>query len=139
VLIVLSRIHFAYDSAALLPAARTALGKAADPLTRHPDVHLFLDGHADLRGSAEYNRALGERRARSVAEQLARLGVARDRLHVGSFGKDQPLVRGDGPNAHAHNRRVDFRLMRGDVRLVLEAGVLFDDVGHELGGRTGSR
>ncbi|MCC6623268.1 MAG: OmpA family protein [Deltaproteobacteria bacterium] len=135
-LLVLRRVHFAYDSARLEPAAKNALAAAAEPLKRHPDVHLHIDGHADARGTSAYNRALGERRAAAVTEALARLGVERHRLHVNTFGKDKLLVGGGGVIAHATNRRVDFRLMRGDVNLVLEEGVLFDDRGRLIEGRT---
>jgi len=135
-LLVLRRVHFAYDSARLEPAAQKALAAAAEPLKRHPEVHLFIDGHADVRGPSDYNRVLGERRAVAVAEALARLGVDKHRLHVNSFGKDKLLVGGRGMIAHATNRRVDFRLMRGDINLVLEEGVLFDDRGRLLDGRT---
>lgn len=130
--LTLTRVHFAYNSAEVAPAARTALVDAAGPLVRNPDVHLYIDGHADVRGSEEYNRELGERRAQAVADVLASLGVARDRLHIESFGKDQLLVSGDSTYANAQNRRVDFRLMRGDVNLVLEEGVLLDDQGEVL-------
>lgn len=135
-LLVLRRVHFAYDSARLEPAAHKALAAAAEPLMRHPDVHLYIDGHADVRGPSDYNRILGERRAAAVAEALARLGIDKQRLHVNSFGKDKLLVGGGGVIAHATNRRVDFRLMRGQVDLVLEEGVLFDDRGRLLDGRT---
>lgn len=135
-LVVLRRVHFAYDSANLLPAAREALRTAAGPLQRHSEVHLYIDGHADQRGTDGYNRKLGERRARAVADALAELGVSRDRLVVNSFGKDAPLVGGRGVIALATNRRVDFRLMRGEVNLVLEEGALFDDRGNLIGGRT---
>lgn len=135
-LLVLRRVHFAYDSATLAPAAQAALEAAAEPLVRHRDVHLAIDGHADARGTSVYNQALGERRAEAVAAALVRLGVAADRLHVGSFGNGKLLVGGRGVIAHATNRRVDFRLMRGDVNLVLEEGVLFDDHGRLLDGRS---
>lgn len=135
-LVVLRRVHFAYDSANLLPAAREALRSAAGPLQRHPEVHLYIDGHADTRGTDTYNRQLGERRAQAVADALAQLGVSRERLVVNSYGKDAPLIGGRGVIAHATNRRVDFRLMRGAVNLVLEDGVLFDDRGNLIGGRT---
>src|SRR5690606_19761845 len=134
--VVLRRVHFAYDSANLLPAAREALRTAAGPLQRHSEVHLYIDGHADQRGTDGYNRKLGERRATAVADALAELGVARDRLVVTSLGQDAPLVGGRGVLALATNRRVDFRLMRGEVNLVLEEGALFDDRGNLIGGRT---
>ncbi len=132
VAMVLSRVHFAYNSAEVMPAARTSLIAAAEPLVRNPDVHLYIDGHADARGDEQYNLELGQRRAEAVVAVLVSQGVAAERLHVESFGKDQPLVVGVSTDANAKNRRVDFRLMRGDINLVLEEGVLFDDQGTEL-------
>jgi len=135
-MLVLRRVHFSYASATLQPAARDALAQAAEPLRKHVDVQLYIDGHSDVRGTSVYNHELGVRRANAVVAVLTNLGIAADRLHVNSFGKDQLLVNGGGVVAHATNRRVDFRLIRGDVRLVLEDGVLFDDDGNLLGGRT---
>ena len=137
-MLVLRRVHFAYDSATLQPAARDALAKAAEPLKNHPDVQLYIDGHADERGTPAYNVVLGQRRARAVIDALTRLGIAGDRLHLNSYGKAQPLSNGHGMMANATNRRVDFRLFRGDVRLVLEEGVLFDDKGHRIEAGTAS-
>jgi len=135
-LLVLRRVHFAYDSARLEAPVRRAIAEAAGPLQRHPDVQLYIDGHADRRGTEVYNRSLGERRAKAVGDALAAQGIDRKRLLVNSFGKDKPLVGGEGVIAHATNRRVDFRLVRGDVQLVLEEGVLFDDRGNLIEGRT---
>jgi peptidoglycan-associated lipoprotein len=127
VLIALRRVHFGFDSSQLSEGSRAALAEAARKLTTRPDVHLYVDGHADERGTGEYNIALGERRARAVAEYLTRMGVSADNLHVVSFGEEQPMAAGSDDLAHAKNRRVDFRLMRGDVRLVIEDGTPLDD------------
>jgi len=135
-LIMLHRIHFGYDSAAILADSRAALSEAAGPLRDHPDVHLYVDGHADERGPSAYNLSLGERRARAVVDGLAKLGVARERLHIVSYGEGSPLVQGHGPVAFASNRRAEFRLFRGDVRIDVEDGVLYDDRGMPLGARS---
>jgi peptidoglycan-associated lipoprotein len=129
VLIALQRVHFGFDSSQLSESSRAALAEAAKKLATRPDVHLYVDGHADERGTGEYNIALGERRARTVSEYLTRMGVSPDNLHVVSFGKEQPMAAGSDSLAHAKNRRVDFRLMRGDVRLVIEEGTPLDDRG----------
>ncbi len=71
-------------------------------------------------------------RAQAVAAVLASLGVSKERLVTESFGKGQLVVPGMSNNANAQNRRVEFRLLRGDVNLVLEAGVLFNDKGQVL-------
>lgn len=132
VLITLRRVHFQLDSTELTEESRAALSEAGPKLARHPDVHLYVDGHADERGTEEYNVALGERRARVVAEYLTRLGVAADNLHVVSFGEGQPLVNQSDSVAMAKNRRVDFRLMRGDIQLVVEESSLVGDKGQKL-------
>lgn len=132
VLITLRRVHFQLDSTELTEDSRAALSEAGPKLARHPEVHLYVDGHADERGTEEYNVALGERRARVVADYLARLGVAQDNLHIVSFGEGKPLVNQSDSVAMAKNRRVDFRLMRGDIQLVVEESQLVGDQGQEL-------
>ncbi len=118
-LLSLQRVHFETDSYSLSEDGRTALSEAADKLRSHADVALYVQGHADERGTAEYNLGLGERRGRAVADHLVRLGIGTDRLSVVSYGEELPLVAGEGDQALAANRRVDFRLMRGDVNIVL--------------------
>ena len=133
VLITLRRVHFPFDSNELTEDARAALAEAAPKLARHPEVALYVDGHADQRGTEEYNVALGERRAQVVADYLGRMGVGKDQLRIRSFGAGQPLAANDTALAMAKNRRVDFRLMRGDIRLVVEEGPLLDDAGRPIG------
>jgi peptidoglycan-associated lipoprotein len=128
-LLQLQRVHFAFDSDALLPSTQAALADAAARIGGYGDIALYIDGHTDERGTSEYNLALGEQRARSVRNYLARLGIAADRLHVVSFGEEQPLAMGHEAIDHAQNRRADFRLMRGSVRLVLDDGTPVDDQG----------
>jgi peptidoglycan-associated lipoprotein len=132
VLITLRRVHFPFDSNELTEDSRAALAEAGPKLARHPDVRLYVDGHADQRGTEEYNVALGERRAQVVADYLMRMGVTKDQLNIVSFGEGRPLVEQESDEAMAKNRRVDFRLMRGDVRLVVEEGPLVDDQGRPL-------
>jgi peptidoglycan-associated lipoprotein len=132
VLITLRRVHFPFDSNELTEDSRAALAEAGPKLARHPDVRLYVDGHADQRGTEEYNVALGERRAQVVADYLMRMGVGKDQLNIVSFGEGRPLVEQESDEAMAKNRRVDFRLMRGDVRLVVEEGPLVDDQGRPL-------
>ncbi len=132
VLITLRRVHFPFDSNELTEDARAALAEAGPKLARHPDVHLYVDGHADQRGTEEYNVALGERRAQVVSDYLMRMGVAKDQLHIVSFGEGRPLVDQETDVAMAKNRRVDFRLMRGEIRLVIEEGPLLDDQGRPI-------
>jgi peptidoglycan-associated lipoprotein len=131
-LLQLQRVHFAFDSTTLLPEARSSLQAAAELLIANPNVSLFLDGHTDLRGTTEYNVALGDRRAQTVLDYLVRLGIDPARLQTVSFGPTRPLRDGSDPTAHALNRRVEFRVMHGDLELVLENGTPFDDRGTAL-------
>ena len=131
-LLELQRIHFAFDASSLSIPARDALDNASAKLNAHPEVTLFVDGHTDNRGTTEYNLSLGERRARTVVKYLTHLGVAQDRLRHVSFGEEHLLRTGGGELAHAQNRRVDFRLMKGDIELVLEEGILLSDSGKPI-------
>jgi len=131
-LLALKRVHFPYDSSTLSDEARAALSDAAEKLSANPEVELWVDGHTDDRGTTEYNMSLGERRARAVVEYLGRLGVSSRRLGVISYGEEIPLAKGNSTKALARNRRVEYRVMRGNVRLVLEEGSLVDDKGHPL-------
>lgn len=120
-MLALQRVHFGFDSADLNEDSRNALTEAAKKLADKAKVHLYVEGHADETGETEYNLQLGERRAKTVRDFLSRSGVGAERLHIVSFGEEKPLAEGSGSEALAENRRVDFRLMRGDVELVLEA------------------
>lgn len=137
-LLHLRRVHFAYDSAAILPSGRDALEEAAERLANHPNVAIYIEGHADKRGDSAYNVRLGDRRAQAVSAFLVKRGIAAERLNVVSYGFDQPLVAGAGARAMASNRRADFRLMRGEVELVVDEGTLVDDAGRVLGSRAAS-
>lgn len=131
-LLSLQRVHFALDSYSLSDEARTALDEAANKLRGHADVALYVQGHADERGTAEYNLGLGERRGRAVADHLVRLGIGADRLSVVSYGEELPLVAGSDQSALAANRRVDFRLMRGEIQIVLEESARVNDQGQTI-------
>lgn len=131
-LLALKRVHFPFDSSTLVPESRRALDEAAEKLRNNRSVELWVDGHTDARGTTEYNMSLSERRARTVMEYLQNSGVEKPRLSVVSFGEEKPLVEKTGDEANALNRRVEFRLMRGDVQLVLEEGPLLDDEGQTI-------
>lgn len=129
ILLALRRVHFAYDGATLTASSKTALQEAAEKLQAHPEVQLYVDGHTDERGTTEYNMSLGDRRARAVVSYLKSLGVEAKRLHTVSFGEESPLDSGTNAVAMARNRRVDFRLISGNVQFVLEEGDPLDDEG----------
>lgn len=104
----LEKIYFAFDSADLSGQARAALTKNADLLQKQSGAKLRIEGNCDDRGSAEYNLALGERRAASAKKYLETLGVAGARLTTISYGKERPAVTGDNEAAWAKNRRDEF-------------------------------
>lgn len=101
-------IHFTYDSSVLDAAGKAALKSNADILKQHIDTHVQIEGHCDQRGGAQYNLALGERRARVVEKYLAIEGVAQSRITVISMGKEKPLDAAETEEAYAKNRRANF-------------------------------
>lgn len=106
------RIHFAFDSYELRPEARDVLREKAKLLKNNHDLQIVIEGHCDERGTAEYNLALGERRARAAYEFLILLGVDPDRLSIISYGEERPLERASTEEAWAKNRRAEFRVFR---------------------------
>ena len=99
-------VYFAFDSSNIPGQEQGKLSAVADWLKANPGHSLFLAGHADKRGTPEYNRALGERRADSVREYLVGLGIPAGSLYTNSYGSDRPAVDGDTEDAYAKNRRV---------------------------------
>lgn len=107
------RVHFATDSATLDAASRDALTANAALLREYSAVVVRIDGHADERGTSEYNLALAERRAQAVRSWLTTQGIAASRLPSVSFGEERPLVAASGEDAWSQNRRVDFFVVDG--------------------------
>jgi peptidoglycan-associated lipoprotein len=97
--------YFDYDKSDLREDARAVLGRDADYLKRWPSVRVTVEGHADSRGTAEYNLALGERRASAAKDYLVSLGVAADRMTVVSKGKEQPVCTEENEACWQQNRR----------------------------------
>lgn len=104
----LSTINFAYDSAALDSRSREILKQNAEWMKKNPNLTIQIEGHADARGSVEYNLALGERRAKAVKDYLVSLGVDSKRLTIISYGKEKLLELGDSEVVHSRNRRANF-------------------------------
>jgi peptidoglycan-associated lipoprotein len=102
-------IHFDFDRYDIKPEYRSILTTKAQILKANPEVKLVIEGHCDQRGTAEYNLALGERRARAAADFLVNLGIPATRLSTVSYGKERPLDPGNGEGAWAKNRRDEFR------------------------------
>jgi peptidoglycan-associated lipoprotein len=104
----LKDIHFDFDRAEIRPDAARVLDFNAEWLRRHPQYLLLIEGHADERGTSEYNLALGERRARNAMNYLVSRGVAGDRVTVISYGEERPLCRAATEACWAENRRAHF-------------------------------
>ncbi|HTX21768.1 MAG TPA: OmpA family protein [Candidatus Aquilonibacter sp.] len=104
-------IHFAFDSAVIRDSEQASLQAVAQALAANPSDKLLIQGNCDERGTEEYNRALGERRALAAREALAKLGVDPMRVRTISFGKDNPVDPGHDEAAWAENRRDDFVLL----------------------------
>ena len=105
-------IHFAFDSAVIRNSERASLQSVAQALAADPSTKLLVEGNCDERGTEEYNRALGERRALAAREALAKLNVDPMRVFTRSYGKDTPVDTGHDEAAWAKNRRDDFVLLR---------------------------
>jgi peptidoglycan-associated lipoprotein len=104
-------IHFAFDSAAIKSSEESNLSAVADKLKTDANLKLQIEGNCDDRGTDEYNRSLGERRALAAREALAKLGVDPSRVRTISYGKDKPVDTGHDEAAWAKNRRDDFVLL----------------------------
>ncbi|MBE6394788.1 MAG: peptidoglycan-associated lipoprotein Pal [Lentisphaerae bacterium] len=98
-------IYFKYDSDVLVSSETANLDKIARYLSDKPEMGLVIEGHCDQRGTEEYNRALGERRANAIRTYLVKRGVADYKIKTVSYGEDKPAVSGNGESAWKQNRR----------------------------------
>jgi peptidoglycan-associated lipoprotein len=103
-------VHFDFDSSIVKISDRPKIGRVAEYLKANPAPGLEIEGHCDERGTEEYNRALGDRRAMALREELARLGVDPKRIDTVSYGKDKPVANGRDNASWAKNRRGEFVL-----------------------------
>jgi peptidoglycan-associated lipoprotein len=101
-------IYFNKESYSLIPEAQEILIRKAEWLMAYPEINVIIQGHTDEPGTAEYNFALGDRRAGSVKSFLIQQGIDSSRLTAVSFGKEQPAESGQSEEARAKNRRVHF-------------------------------
>jgi peptidoglycan-associated lipoprotein len=104
----LQPIFFAYDSAEISGDSQGVLSRNAEVLKKYPSWMITIEGHCDERGTAEYNLALGERRALAASTYLVSLGIAANRLRTVSYGKEFPFDPGKTEEAFAKNRRAHF-------------------------------
>ncbi len=99
------RVFFATNESILTTASRDTLRKQAAWLRKNSSINVVLEGHADERGTREYNLALGERRANAAKDYLMTYGVSSSRISVISYGKERPVDSGSNPLAWSKNRR----------------------------------
>ena len=99
------RVFFATNESVLTTASRETLRKQAAWLRKNSEITVVLEGHADERGTREYNLALGERRANAAKDYLMTYGISSNRISVISYGKERPVDAGSNPLAWSKNRR----------------------------------
>ena len=102
---VKDRVFFATNESVLTTASRETLRKQAAWLRKNSDINIVLEGHADERGTREYNLALGERRANAAKDYLMTYGISGKRISVISYGKEKPVNPASSPLAWSQNRR----------------------------------
>jgi peptidoglycan-associated lipoprotein len=104
----LKDVFFDLDRSDVRSDQRELLEQNAGWMRKRPEVRIIIEGHCDERGTAQYNMALGERRAQTVTDFLVALGITPSRIQVMSYGKERPFSRGHDDNAWAQNRRAHF-------------------------------
>jgi len=106
----LGDVNFAYDSSSLSGVAQGVLRQNASWVLDNPSSKVVIEGHCDERGTAEYNLALGERRARATHEYLRSLGIRDNQMNTISYGEELPLDPGHSEGAWSKNRRAHFSI-----------------------------
>jgi peptidoglycan-associated lipoprotein len=104
-------VYFDFDRSSVRAAERVRVEEVAAYMKGTPACMVEIEGHCDERGTEEYNRALGERRALAVREYLVNLGIQPERVHTISYGEDKPAEIGNNESAWAKNRRGEFILL----------------------------
>ena len=102
------RVFFGFDKSDLTTEARTTLERQAFWLRKYPSLTVSIEGHADERGTREYNLALGERRANGILNYLIVNGASRNQIETVSYGEERPADRGTSEAAYQRNRRVEI-------------------------------
>ncbi len=111
-------VYFDYDESTITAATEAALRAKVEVLRGNPGVRLRMEGHADERGTSEYNIALGNERAESVIQFLTNFGLGGDRFTSVSYGEERPAMQGSNEEAWALNRRVEFVITAGGDSIV---------------------
>ena len=109
----LKDISFNFDSAELSESARATLKANADWLKSNPSTRVQIEGHCDERGAADYNMALGAKRAQAAMDYLTTLGIAGNRLSTISYGEEIPVCKDKSEDCWAKNRRARFVVSQG--------------------------
>ena len=102
------RVFFATNESVLTTASRETLRKQAAWLRKNSDITIVLEGHADERGTREYNLALGQRRAEAVSDYFVLNGISPKRITVKSYGEERPVEFGQNEKSYSKNRRVEI-------------------------------
>ncbi len=113
-----SMIHFDYDQFSVRPSDEQLVARKVAIMKANPALRIRIVGHADDRGSDEYNLALGMRRAVAVKDFIVRMGVDAGRIDVASLGEERPLDVGSNESAWAMNRRAEFEIVAGGQTIV---------------------
>ena len=106
-----SVVYFDFDSYSVNPNELPKIAAVADMMTEKSGSLLRVEGHCDERGTEEYNRALGERRALSIRDVLVKEGISPSRITTESWGEDRPAAEGETESAYSKNRRGEFILL----------------------------
>lgn len=114
---LMEMVFFDYDQSDIRSDMQDVMSRKAAALRANPNVTLRIEGHADERGSVEYNLALSLRRANAVREYLTGAGLEAGRFEVAAFGEEQPLETAQTEEAYARNRRAAFQITRGGDNL----------------------
>ena len=110
-------VHFDFDQSDLRAEDRAILDAKVPILQANSNVTIRISGHADERGSDEYNLALGQRRAAAVKQYLVQHGIADSRIETVSYGEERPVAQGSDEGAYAQNRRAEFEITAGPQTL----------------------
>jgi len=121
--VILEKIHFALDSAEILPESFPLMREIAEALRGHPDIRLVeIQGHTDDQGTIAYNESLSQRRAQSVKDWLVEHDVEESRLEARGYGESDPIAPNDTAEGRARNRRVQFIIQERDAPEPVEEG-----------------
>lgn len=119
-----ARVHFETDSDALDAESQEALTSNVAIMQEHPTIAVQVQGHADERGTSDYNIALGDRRANAVRTYMVAQGLAPARVTVISYGEERPVSEGSGEGSWSQNRRAEFKITSSGVEDDLVTGTV---------------